>query len=293
MLRYAPSTVRATAGAIATLLAVLILAGTTYQGVATSLERHRFERPGGLASVGDYQLHIYCVGEGSPTVVLEAAAGTTSSAWGLVQPEVARTTRVCSYDRSGLGWSEGDGRYVPSRVSTDLRALLDQAGEQRPLVVVGYELGASFARLFAARYPADTAAIVLVDDPLANSVMPPPAMVTAWPWLARVGLLRVTGTLSPVAAGLPGDAGGAMRAFLNRPDHLTQAARELSRFEEVRAAARDARLESSVTLVAVPLGTRGQPAVLVTVAHATAVTRAIEATVLDLRVVNAANAPEP
>ena len=93
----------------------LILAGATYQGAATALERRQFPHPGRLVEIGGRQLHIYCAGEGSPTVVLEAPAAGMSAAWGWVQPAVAKSTRVCSYDRAGLGWSEaGDSQYDPS-----------------------------------------------------------------------------------------------------------------------------------------------------------------------------------
>jgi pimeloyl-ACP methyl ester carboxylesterase len=174
-----PTRARRIVAAIAALLTFFVLAGATYQGVATSLERHEFLRPGGLVDVGNYQLHIYCVGKGSPTVVLEAAAGSLSPAWGWVQPDIGRITRVCSYDRTGLGWSEGDGRYLPSRVPSDLHTLLERANEPGPFVLVGHELGASFARMYAERYPADTQALVLIDDPAARpSASPGTAMVT-------------------------------------------------------------------------------------------------------------------
>ena len=219
---------RRTAVAVTALLAFVLLAGTTYQGVATALERHRFARPGGLVDAGGHQLHIYCTGKGSPIVVLEAAAGSMSAAWGWIQPEVARTTRVCSYDRAGLGWSEaGDGLYVASRAPEELRVLLDRANETGPVVLVGHELGALFARLYAARFEGSTAALVLIDDPIEGRGPVAPAFPSAWPWLARVGAVRTSGRLPALATGLPGDAGGAMRAFLNRPDHLTRAAMEI------------------------------------------------------------------
>ncbi|HZL94135.1 MAG TPA: alpha/beta hydrolase, partial [Vicinamibacterales bacterium] len=148
------------------LLALFVLAGATYQGVATALERHRYERPGGLVDAGGHQLHIHCTGKGSPIVILEAAAGSMSAAWAWVQPEVAKVTRVCSYDRAGLGWSEaGDGQYIPSRVPEELRVLLDRANEIGPIVLVGHEAGALFARMYAARFALNTAALVLIDDP--------------------------------------------------------------------------------------------------------------------------------
>jgi pimeloyl-ACP methyl ester carboxylesterase len=271
-------------GLIAALVAFLVLAGTTYQGVATALERHRFERPGGLVDAGGHQLHIYCTGQGSPIVILEAATGSMSAAWGWIQPEVAKTTRVCSYDRAGLGWSEaGDGIYVPSRVPEELRVLLDRANEIGPIVLVGHEQGALFARLYAARFANDTAGLVLVNDPMEVRAPAEPAFPAAWPWLARVGILRMTGRLSALATGLPGDSGGAMRAFLNRPDHLTRAALELSRFAEVETAARATPLPGNVTVTPVSIGSYAQPAVLVDPGQASRVTRAIEATVKQVR----------
>jgi pimeloyl-ACP methyl ester carboxylesterase len=268
----------------AALLAFLVLAGATYQGVATALERHRYQRPGGLVDAGGHQLHIYCTGQGSPVVILEAAAGAMSPAWAWVQPEVARQTRVCSYDRAGLGWSEaGDGRYVPSRVPEELRVLLDRANEIGPIVLVGHEVGALFARIYAARFPANTAALVLIDDPTTVHTAVSATFPSAWPWLARVGLLRLSRQLSSLAEGLPGDSGGAMRAFLNRPDHLTRAAMELSGLEEVTAMAGPLLPSTKVPITSIAVGTRAQPAMIVNAEEARRVTQAIDATVKRVR----------
>ena len=87
-----PSTRRALGVGVAAIVFIL-LAGATYQGVATALERREFPRPGGLVSVGDHQLHIYCTGLGSPTVVLEAPAAGVTAAWGEVQRRLSKTTR--------------------------------------------------------------------------------------------------------------------------------------------------------------------------------------------------------
>lgn len=271
-------------GLFAALLAFLVLAGTTYQGVATALERHRLPRPGGLVDAGGHQLHIYCTGEGSPVVVLEAGTGSMSAAWGWVQPEIARSTRVCSYDRAGLGWSEaGDGSYVPSRVPEELRVLLDRSNETGPIVLVGHELGALYARMYAARFAGDTAALVLIDDPATGHTSVAPVFPSALPWLARVGVLRLSGRLSSLASGLPGASADAMRAFLNRPDHLTRAAMELSQFEQVAQSARALPLSPDIIVTDVTIGTAAQPAMLVTRDDAAQVMQAIEATVERVR----------
>src|ERR1051325_6505970 len=132
----------------AALVILVLLIGATYQGVTTALERRRFPHPGRMVRATDHQLHIYCTGKGSPTVVLEAPATGMSGAWGWVQQNLERLTRVCSYDRSGMGWSEwGPRPYDPARVPEELEALLTNSGERGPYVVVGHGLGAAFARI--------------------------------------------------------------------------------------------------------------------------------------------------
>ncbi len=275
---------RRTTRLVAVLLAVFVLAGATYQGVATALERHRFERPGGLVDAGGHQLHIHCTGKGSPIVILEAAAGSMSAAWAWVQPEVATITRVCSYDRAGLGWSEaGDGRYIPTRVPEELRVLLDRANEIGPIVLVGQEGGALFARMYAARFSSNTAALVLIDDPTIEPTRSGPTFVSAWPWLARTGVLRLSNRLPTLAKGLPGDAGGAMSAFLNRPDHLARAALELSQLPALEAAARRVSLPPNIDVTTLSVGMHEQPAMLVAPEDAAEVTRAIAATITRVR----------
>jgi len=225
------------------LVVLVALAGITYQGVATSLERRRYPHPGRLVDVGGHQLHIYCTGRGTPIVVLEAPATGLSASWARVQAALDPTTRVCSYDRAGLGWSEqGDGPFDPDHVPLELQALLAGAGEKPPFVIAGAGLGAAFARIFAARFPATVDAVVLLDAPVPghpsrdrDSLGRVPA---AMPWLARVALLRAMGgsrqRMDPV-----------VRSFMNRPDHLTRAALELLRWNDATQLADDAGLATT------------------------------------------------
>ncbi len=243
---------------LAAALFFLVLAGATYQGVATAVERRGFPRPGGMVDVGGHQLHISCSGTGSPTVVLEAPAGGMSAAWGSVQPLVAKVTRVCSYDRAGLGWSErSDAPYAPEAVAEELQQLLARTNTRPPFVVAGQGLGAAYARLFAARSGRDTVAIVLIDDPA--TAMPQDAedrvlrFPDALPWLARVGALRASRALSSHGARIGEPAGAMLRAFLNRPDHLTRTADELRAWTNTVALAARGAIEGTtpVTRVAV------------------------------------------
>ena len=119
---------------------------------------------GRLVDIGGRKLHLHCIGTGSPTVVIEAGASSFAIDFSLVQPEIAKTTRVCSYDRAGSGWSEARPDVeTPARVVADLRALLNAAGEQGPFVLVGASRGGVYVRLFQAEYPDLVAGLVLID----------------------------------------------------------------------------------------------------------------------------------
>ena len=271
---FRPS-LRRTLGATGAVIIFILLAGATYQGVATALERREFPRPGGLVSVGDHQLHIYCTGTGSPTVVLEAPAAGLSAAWGDVQRRLSGTMRVCSYDRAGLGWSEsGDRPFVPARVPAELRTLLTRANEQGPFVIAGQGLGAAFARMYAARPDSAVAALVLIDPSPPNATASQSGWIMpASPWLARTGVLRAGRILSSKADGLP--AGGALRAFLNRPDHLTQAAAELDDWDETMKSAAAAEPPAALHVTTVDLGIHDRIAFLTSPAAIDRVVRAI------------------
>jgi pimeloyl-ACP methyl ester carboxylesterase len=119
---------------------------------------------GRLVDIDGRRLHLHCTGSGSPAVVIEAGASAFAVDFALVQPEIAKTTRVCSYDRAGSGWSDPRPDVeTPIRVIRDLRTLLDTAGEEGPFVMVGASRGGVFVRLFQAEYQADVAGFVLID----------------------------------------------------------------------------------------------------------------------------------
>ena len=258
----------------------LVLGGATYQGVATALERREFRHPGRLVDVGGHQLHLYCTGEGTPTVVLEAPAAGMSAAWAWIQPQIATAARVCSYDRAGLGWSEaGDAPFDPAAVPAQLQALLERASERGPYVLAGQGLGAALARLDVERFGREAVALVAIDGPGAvvntSEHVRTTRLVTLSPWLARAGVLRATSMLSASAAGLPDPWEGAMRAFLNRPDHLTRAARELGRWDDTVALASAVVLPARLYVADVRTGLSDGVVFLSEEREAAAATRAI------------------
>ena len=117
-----------------------------------------------MVDVGGYRLHINCTGEGSPTVVIESGWGDMSATWGWVQPEVAKTTRVCTYDRAGMGWSESSPQPRTAReYAKELHTLLKKANEPGPYVLVGHSMGGFTVIVYAHDYPAEVSGLVLVD----------------------------------------------------------------------------------------------------------------------------------
>lgn len=120
--------------------------------------------PQRLIDIGGRRLNIACTGRGSPTVILEAGLLADSSAWRLVQPAISRTTRVCSYDRAGLGFSDPAG---PPRdaaaIVRDFHTLLRRAGIAPPYVLVGWSSGGLYTRLYQYRFPDDVVGLVEID----------------------------------------------------------------------------------------------------------------------------------
>ena len=141
----------------------------TFHRYAFHCHKGRLARPTSFAmrvNVGGHRLAISCRGKGRPTVILESGAGTSSFAWVVLAPKVAKTTRVCSYDRAGLGDSEPrrpPGPVPAARVVEDLHVLLAGAGIAPPYVLGGWSLGGFFIRLYAKRYPAEVVGLVGVD----------------------------------------------------------------------------------------------------------------------------------
>ena len=125
----------------------------------------RAAAPGRMIDIGGRRLHLYCVGAGSPTVVFESGLGEGAYSWALVQDAVGRHSRACSYDRSGIAFSDPDP--VPRSVArsvTDLHELLSRSGEKGPYLLVGHSLGGLLVRRYAMKYRSDVAGLVLLDS---------------------------------------------------------------------------------------------------------------------------------
>lgn len=150
---------------LASLVTFVLLLGLIFQWCATKLDERRFPMPGVMVEVDGHRMHLDCRGKGSPTVLLDAGLGDSGSTWALVQPEVAQFTRVCSYDRPGLGWSRESSEARDSlHVAAELEDLLFQAHVAGPYVLVGHSFGGYNQLVFESLHPDQVVGIVLVDS---------------------------------------------------------------------------------------------------------------------------------
>ena len=199
-----------------------------------------------MVDVGGYRLHINCTGEGSPTVVIKSGWGDMSASWGWVQPEVAKTTRVCTYDRAGMGWSKSSPQPRTAReYAKELHTLLAKANEPGPYVLVGHSMGGFTVIVYAHDYPAKVPGLVLVDSqdlPASNVAThqpaPKPGGTSIPSLLARIGLVRLlAGPLGSVE-NLPEGDKQAYTAFAVAPRSVQTFADEGKGMSEGGAQAR-------------------------------------------------------
>jgi pimeloyl-ACP methyl ester carboxylesterase len=123
-----------------------------------------YTKPGQLVQAGGTRLNLYCIGSGSPAVVFDSGWEDWAPVWTIVQPEVARWTRACSYDRAGAGFSDS-GRLPRTsvRIADELHSALHHAGIEGPYILVGHAFGGDNVRTFAQRYTREVAGLVLVE----------------------------------------------------------------------------------------------------------------------------------
>jgi pimeloyl-ACP methyl ester carboxylesterase len=191
------------------LVLVMLLAGVVFQFVMTRIDARRYPAPGEMVEVGGYGLHLYCTGEaGAPTVVMDSGLGGTVLDWQLVQPDLAKSMHVCTYDRAGMGWSDAGAQPRTSRqIVRELHTLLGNAGVEGPYVLVGHSFGGTNMQVYASQYPDEVAGVVLVDSALEDeeavtltkSLQPSPVLLKIY---ATIGLTRLPYMLGVQPPGL-------------------------------------------------------------------------------------------
>lgn len=156
---------------LGTLIILMIIGGFTTEAILSHIDAQKYPMPGQLVDIGGLKLHLYCQGRGSPTVILDTGLGSPAASWSLVQNEVAKRTRVCIYDRAGYGFSDpGPLPRTSETIAKELHALLTQAQELGPYLLVGHSFGGVNIRMFNHLFPEEVAGLVLVDSPSEESL---------------------------------------------------------------------------------------------------------------------------
>ena len=190
---------------------MVILSGIIYERIGRRRDRTRYPQIGRSIDIGGRTLNIFCSGEGDPTVIFDSGGHTAGYSWITIQPEIAKLTRACWYDRAAYGWSDpGPLPRTPKAVANDLHALLQAAKIAPPYVLVGATVAGFHVRVYNGLYPDEVAGAVLVaaSDPDAFAHTPvymkgplaslPPFIRkfgcrVAAPLLLNIGLLRFLG----------------------------------------------------------------------------------------------------
>ncbi len=152
---------------LAALVSAIAVSGQLVSSGGSSPADILYAQPGQLVSVNGFRLNLYCMGSGSPTAVFDSGWGDWAPAWSKVQPEIAKWTRACSYDRAGTGFSDpGPMPRTSVHIAEELRSALHHAGIGGPYILVGSAFGGDNVRTFADLHMDEVAGLVLVDaDP--------------------------------------------------------------------------------------------------------------------------------
>jgi pimeloyl-ACP methyl ester carboxylesterase len=138
-----------------------VIGGLIFAAQVCAQNPQQFTPPGRLIDIGGRRLHLNCTGRGTPTVVLMAGGGAFSIDWALVQPSVAEGTRVCSYDRAGLAWSDpGPADETVEQTVSDLHRVLKNSREKGPYVLVGASVGGIYIQAYEREFPKEVAGLV-------------------------------------------------------------------------------------------------------------------------------------
>jgi len=150
---------------LALTIAVVLLCGIVYEQLGRRADRKRFPQIGNSVDIGGRTLNIFCSGAGAPPVIFESGGPGPGLEWQAFQPEAAKFTQACWYDRAGEGWSDpGPFPRTSNAIATDLHELLKRAGVPAPYVFAGASFGGLNSRLYAGLYPNEVAGMILIDS---------------------------------------------------------------------------------------------------------------------------------
>lgn len=210
---------------IGIVLLALIVLGFIYEQVSEYIDAKTLKAPGQIIQVGDHKMHIYCTGDnknGNPTVILEAGGGDNYTTWHRVQPEISKYTKACSYDRSGIGFSEGTkDERTNDDVVMELESLLKNANVNGPYIMVGHSMGGFYTRLYTKRNINQVKGLIQIDPSIeemakldeGDTPMIVRAQSSVIEFLFRIGVARIVMHINPGIANIDKDVAKTEIAF--------------------------------------------------------------------------------
>lgn len=180
-------------------IVMLLLVGFVYQSYSSYVDSTSFDKRGEMIDIGGYSLYFEDTGIGKVTVIFDAGMGDDSSVWNKVAEEVSQFSRVITYDRAGLGWSEESPHERDSKVIVDeLHSVLEEKDITGTIILVGHSFGGVNMQRYALTYPEDVSALVLVDSAHEDQItkMPQASFLQKYlfkfgMWAAPVGIPRL------------------------------------------------------------------------------------------------------
>lgn len=240
----------------------LLLAFVLYQKVATAIDDYRYPPPGSLIDIGGYRLHLNTSGQGDIAVICDAGLSGTSLGWSLVQTEVSKFARVCSYDRAGYSWSDPSPlKRTSTNIANELYALLKKADIPGPYILVGHSFGGVNVLLFADLYPKETLGVILVDSVHEDMLQELPSPLQSFfdhpkfQWfLSFIGYKRLKGPSEEIKAmfyPLPTEIQAAYIAQMNKTRYTETVNQEMDSLNESlsQLGEKKIRLQSPLTVI--------------------------------------------
>jgi pimeloyl-ACP methyl ester carboxylesterase len=224
--------------------------GASYEWIQGRRDLAAAPPPGLMVDVGGHRLHLWCFGQGAPTVVFDSGLGGTAFDWYDVLRDVSRFTRACAYDRAGMGYSDaGPSPRTSRRIAGELAELVRRSETPLPVVLVGWSYGGLFVRVYASEHESQVAGLLLVDAAhedqaaklaAAGFSSDVPLRDRVAPAAAAFGLLRLTRRPSgPRPETMPEPVRRFVQATMYRPSGYQatydEESQEAESFDEVRA----------------------------------------------------------
>jgi pimeloyl-ACP methyl ester carboxylesterase len=212
--------VESMAGRTIAAISCLLLAALSPGSTTPVFSLDDYARPHQLVDVGGgRRLNLFCLGSGSPTVILDGGLGDDITSWRKVHSELARTTKVCAYDRAGNGFSDpGPLPRSAAALSDDLERLIRAARLRPPYVIVAASIAGLHARLFVDRHLKDIAGVVLVDPSFEHQVAQYEQATPAYRSSAEQQVATFRSCIERLRGGVPAAGSQTWKDCIGDPD---------------------------------------------------------------------------